>query len=231
VLDLFLRTYAQVTAYASFDVRADYLRNMRRRPQLEGVTRRLMREGRMDLLSARVSGATASLRSGGSSSPVGMGKSWPRVVLVGVIAATCSGLPSTVHALATGRDPLQATRAAGTLLPGRGNQRGVMAGLVIHVFISAGWTTVLAAVDRRRKLGLLGGIAAGLLIATLDLEVVGRSRPAIRSLPRLPQWLDHITFGAIVGVLLKRSPGRVACSESRCGTTPTQGSKAWRLPW
>jgi hypothetical protein len=183
----------------------------------------------MDLLSTRVLGATASLRSGGSKrAPVGIGKSWPRVVLVGVVAATCSGLPSTAHALATGRDPLQATRAAGTLLPGRGNQPGVMAGLVIHVFISAGWTTVLTAVDRRRRLGLLGGIAAGLLIATLDLEVVGRSRPAIQSLPRLPQWLDHIAFGAIVGVLLKRSPGR---PESRCGTTPTQGSKAWRLPW
>lgn len=39
VLDPFLRTYAQVhgTAYAPFDVRADYLRYMRRRPQLDGL--------------------------------------------------------------------------------------------------------------------------------------------------------------------------------------------------
>jgi beta-phosphoglucomutase-like phosphatase (HAD superfamily) len=39
VLDPFLRSYAQVhrTAYVPFDVRADYLRYMRRRPQLDGV--------------------------------------------------------------------------------------------------------------------------------------------------------------------------------------------------
>jgi hypothetical protein len=87
-------------------------------------------------------------------------------------------------------------------MPGRRYTSGVTAGIAVHLLISAGWTVVLAAVDRRRRLGLLGGVAAGLLIATLDLEIIGRTRPAIQALPRLPQWLDHVAFGAIVGVLL-----------------------------
>jgi hypothetical protein len=122
-----------------------------------------------------------------------------RVVIAGAVAAACGGVPSTLYALATGGDLLQATRAAATLVPGR---RGVVAGAAVHVVVSAGWTAALAAVDRRHRLGLLGGGVAGLLIAALDLEVVGRSYPAIDSLPRLPQWLDHVAFGAIVGALL-----------------------------
>jgi hypothetical protein len=107
-----------------------------------------------------------------------------------------------VHALATGGDPLRATRAAGTLVPGRRDRPGAVAGVAVHLVVSAGWTAVLAAVDRRHCLGALGGGAAGLLIAAFDLEVAGRGHPAIRSLPRLPQWLDHVAFGAIAGALL-----------------------------
>jgi hypothetical protein len=131
-----------------------------------------------------------------------------RVVLAGMAAASCSGLPSTVHALLTGGDPLQATRAAGTLLPGRRDRPGVAGGVAVHLLVSAGWTIVLAAVGRRHRLGLTGGAAAGLLIATLDLEIIGRTRPMIRELPRVPQWLDHVAFGAIAGVVLDRRPAR-----------------------
>lgn len=137
-----------------------------------------------------------------------------RAVVAGTAAATLSGLPSTLHALATGRDPLAATRAAGTLPPGRGGRPGVVAGAVVHVAVSAGWTVVLAAVDRRWRLGPAGGCAAGLLIAAFDLEVAGRRRPAIRALPRLPQWLDHAAFGAIAGALLTGpgdTGGRALC--------------------
>jgi hypothetical protein len=128
-----------------------------------------------------------------------------RIVTAGAIAAVCSGLPSTLHALATGGDLLQATRAAATLLPGRRDRPGVVAGVAVHIVVSAGWTVVLTVVDRRRRLGPLGGGAAGLLIAALDLEVAGRAHPEIRSLPRVPQWLDHVAFGAIVGTLLSAS--------------------------
>jgi hypothetical protein len=125
-----------------------------------------------------------------------------RIVFAGAVAASCSGLPSTLHALVTGGDLLQATRAAATLVPGRRDRPGVPAGVAVHVAVSAVWTAALAAVDRRHRLGVLGGGAAGLLIAALDLEVAGRGNPAIRSLPRVPQWLDHVAFGAIVGALL-----------------------------
>lgn len=123
-----------------------------------------------------------------------------RVITAGVVAATCSGLPSTVHAVLTGRDALAATRAAGTLLPGR--HPNALAGLAVHLVVSASWTAVLATVNRRHRLGVRGGAAAGALIAALDLEVLGRGYPAIRALPRWPQWLDHVAFGAILGALL-----------------------------
>lgn len=55
----------------------------------------------------------------------------------GAIAAVVSGLPSTTHALFTGADVLAATRAAGTLLPGRRDRPGVVAGLIAHLAVSA----------------------------------------------------------------------------------------------
>jgi hypothetical protein len=125
-----------------------------------------------------------------------------RVVLAGSVATVVSGLPSTVHAILTSGDVLAAARAAGTLLPGRRNKPDALMGALAHVVVSAGWVAVLTAVDHRRKLGVTGGAAAGLLIAALDLAVIGRSYPAIRALPQGPQWLDHVAFGAIVGGLL-----------------------------
>jgi hypothetical protein len=130
-----------------------------------------------------------------------------RAVRAGALAAIVSGIPSTAHALLTGRDPLAATRAAGTLLPGRRDRPGVAAGLAAHVVVSAAWTGVLAAIARRHRLGLLRGAAAGLVIAALDLGVAGRAYPAVRALPRAPQVLDHLVFGAVTGALLDRPHG------------------------
>jgi hypothetical protein len=134
-------------------------------------------------------------RMAGMFSPRRAARAW-------AVAAVASGLPSTLHALATGGDVLRATRAAGTLVPGRRDRPGLVAGVAVHLVVSAGWTAALAAVDRRHHLGALGGGAAGLVISAFDLEVAGRRHPAIRSLPRLPQWLDHVAFGALVGALL-----------------------------
>lgn len=119
-------------------------------------------------------------------------------VKAGLVAAILSGAPSTLHALATKTDVLAATRAAGSLLGRPTITRGALA----HVAISAGWTAVLTAVHHRRPLTAGTGALAGLAIAALDLEVVGRRYPAIRALPRWPQWADHIAFGALVGGLL-----------------------------
>ena len=107
-----------------------------------------------------------------------------------LVAAVLSGLPSTTHALAVGDDPLRATRAAGSLVGG-----GAVAGAVVHLAVSAWWMFVLR---RLRVRGVAGGAVAGVLIAALDLEVIGRRNPRIQALPRVPQWLDHVAFGVLV---------------------------------
>lgn len=134
------------------------------------------------------------------------------MIRAGVIAAVVSGVPSTAHALLTRGDVLAATRAAGTLLPGRRDRPGVAAGLVAHIGISSLWTVVLSFAFRRQELGVTRGAVAGLAIAALDLGIVARAYPAVRTLPRVPQVLDHLVFGAVLGGLLHsgRFRGRIA---------------------
>jgi hypothetical protein len=127
----------------------------------------------------------------------------------GAIAGVLSGVPSTVHAVATGRSPFDALRAAGTLLlhddaPPRAR---ATAGVVAHGAISLGWGVVLAAVLPRRRPAVWGALA-GLAIAGLDLGVLGRRRSYIRALPLAPQVADHVAFGALVGVVLSRGARR-----------------------
>jgi hypothetical protein len=124
-----------------------------------------------------------------------------RVLRAAAWAAALSGIPSTVHALATGRDPLEAARAAGTiLLPRETSQERLLAAAVpVHLGISLAWTVVL---DRVGVRGALRGGIAGLAIAALDLGVASRQFARIRQLPLGPQLADHAAFGAIVGRLL-----------------------------
>lgn len=118
-------------------------------------------------------------------------------------ASVFSGVPSTVHALLTGRDALRSTRAAASVLGGTGSGgTGLVRGAVAHLGVSAFWTVVLAVVDRRRPLDARTGALAGAVIAVVDLEVVGRWFPAVRELPRTAQLADHVAFGALVGAVL-----------------------------
>lgn len=134
------------------------------------------------------------------------------VVLAGAIGGLVAGVPSTVHALVTRRSPLEATVAAGTLLlPGERRPVVLMAAAVpVHAALSVGWAAVLAATLPRRGAGAAGatGVAAGavggLLIAAIDLGVVGRRFPLIRALPLLPQVADHAAYGLAVGWVLAR---------------------------
>jgi hypothetical protein len=123
----------------------------------------------------------------------------------GAVAAVLSGAPSTLHALATGGDPLEASLAAGTLLLGRERRpaRLLVAAAVAHVALSLGWAVVLAVVLPRRRT-MAAAAAAGLAIAALDLGVVGRRYPRIRALPLVPQVLDHVAYAVTVGVMLER---------------------------
>jgi hypothetical protein len=77
------------------------------------------------------------------------------------------------------------------------------AGVVAHGAISLGWGVVLTVVLPRRRTVVWGALA-GLVIAGLDLGVLGRRWPRIRALPTLPQVADHITFGALVGAVISR---------------------------
>ena len=123
----------------------------------------------------------------------------------GAVAAVLSGAPSTLHALATRSDPLEATLAAGTLLLPRARRRPVLllAAVPVHLALSLGWGLVLAALLPRRRT-VAWATLAGLAIAALDLGVVGRRVARIRALPQLPQVLDHVAYGATVGAVLSR---------------------------
>jgi hypothetical protein len=121
-----------------------------------------------------------------------------------VVASVVSGAPSTVHALVTGRGVLDAARAAGTLVPGRADRPGLLAGGILHGAISAFWGGLLGLLLPRRHTAAWGALA-GLGIAAISLLTIGRRRPAIADLPQLPQWLDNVAFGLAMGWLLSRA--------------------------
>lgn len=125
-----------------------------------------------------------------------------------LFAAAVSAVPSTAHALATGRDPLEATKAAGAILVGENAPAAVriVAAVPVHLALSLVWGRILErSLPRRRR--ALWGAAAGVAIAALDLGVAGRRLPAMRRLPLLPQLADHVLFGATVGLLSRGRPG------------------------
>lgn len=114
-------------------------------------------------------------------------------------ATVLSGIPSTAHGVVTGQPLLASTRAAGSLL----GRPSVVRGALAHAVISWWWTWVLTRLGVRT---VARGAAAGIGIAVVDLVVVGRRYPLIRSLPAPPQVADHVAFGAVVGWLNGRSP-------------------------
>src|SRR2546430_3283395 len=136
-----------------------------------------------------------------------------RGIAAGAVAGVLSGAPSTLYALVTQGDPLEATAAAGSILLPEETRRGrlLVAAVPVHAALSLGWAVVLAGVLHRRNTEAWGALA-GLAIAALDLGVVGRKYPRIRALPVLPQVLDPLAFGISVGAVLRATgrgrPGR-----------------------
>ena len=128
-----------------------------------------------------------------------------RVVAAGLAGAALSGVPSTVVTLARGEDLLDGVRAAGAIvLPRETRTPALLAAAVpVHLALSLGWAAVLDAADA----GPLSGLALGLAIAALDLELIGRRIPAIRALPQGRQWADHAAYGLVVGQWLRRRRG------------------------
>ena len=118
------------------------------------------------------------------------------------VAATLSGVPSTVEALLRGTDPLAATRAAGRLLAPRARRDTTVlaAAALAHGTLCFGWTAVL----RRLPRGRVRAAGYGLAIAALDLGIAhavrGERFGPIAELPVLPQVADHVAFAVIVEV-------------------------------
>ncbi len=126
-------------------------------------------------------------------------------LVAGTVAAAVSGLPSSGWALATRGDPLEATRAAGSMIRPRESRtsRLLIAAIPVHVALSLGWGVVLSFVLPHRRTGAWGALT-GVAIGAFDLVVIGRRYERIRALSTPPQIADHIAFGAAVGIVLNR---------------------------
>ena len=122
-----------------------------------------------------------------------------------VLATLLSGIPSTLHALATGGDPTEATRAAGAmLLPSETDFRKLLAAAaVVHPLVSLFWAVVLwLALPRRHT--LFWALAASMAIALLDLRLIAPAFfPEVAALAFWPQFADHLMWGACAGLALQ----------------------------
>jgi hypothetical protein len=124
-------------------------------------------------------------------------------LIAGGVAAVISGVPSTVFAIWHGDDLLEPSLAAGTLLLPHETRRPrlLAAAAVVHAGLSFGWAWVLAAALPRRATVRCSALA-GLLIALLDLGIVGRRFDRIRALAPLPQLADHLAYAMTVGAVV-----------------------------
>ena len=133
-------------------------------------------------------------------------------VRAALIAAALSGVPSTLWSLAQGRDPLEATLAAGRLvLPAEVRRaRLIGAAVLVHLTLSLGWGGWLTRVLPGRW-RLSWGAIAGLGIAALDLgmahAVPSPRLAAVRRLPVAPQLADHVAFAVVVAALSRPGTG------------------------
>jgi|SRR5687767_1890685 len=124
----------------------------------------------------------------------------------GWLAATAlSGLPSTLYALWTGGDVLEATRAAGAmLLAGEmALPKLLLAAAVVHSAVSLFWALVLVLMLPRDNV-MLWAIAASIGIAVLDLLIIAPPFfPEVAALTFWPQLADHLMWGAALGLTLQ----------------------------
>jgi hypothetical protein len=124
-----------------------------------------------------------------------------RDLLYAWLAATLlSGIPSTLYALVTGDDAMEATRAAGAMI---GRPESIAAAGAVHATVSLFWSWVLwRALPLRHT--MLWALAAAAAIAVLDLRVIAPAFfPEVAALSFWPQFADHLMWGACVGLALQ----------------------------
>jgi hypothetical protein len=138
----------------------------------------------------------------------GVEREHQRVTEAVAVAATFSGVPSTLYALRTGgsvqsaaRYVYNATRAVGTLVPP--GRPGFVRGAIVHVGISVAFGEALARMLPQRH-SVLWGATAGLAIGVINVGVIGRRFPAISALPLVPQLADNVAFGALFAAVADR---------------------------
>ena len=128
------------------------------------------------------------------------------LLAAGWTATLVGGLPSTLYALATGGDPLEATRAAGAMLlpASSGTVELVLAAAVVHVCVSFFWAAVLVRILPRQHV-ILCSTAAAAIIGLIDLRVIAPAFfPEVADLALGPQMADHLMWGASLGWVLAR---------------------------
>ena len=141
---------------------------------------------------------------------------WGDVLAAWLVATVTSALPSTLYAVVTGGDALEATRAAGTMLVPADSSlfRLLAAAALVHAGVSLFWAAVVTLLLPRKHVVWTAMIAAA-GIAVLDLRILGQFFPAVYALPFWPQMADHLAWGASLGAMLaQRSRQRPPASRS-----------------
>ena len=136
------------------------------------------------------------------------------LALAWMVATLFSGAPSTLHALASGADVLQATRAAGQMLLPHvtDTARLFAAAALVHPVVSLFWTAVFERVLPHRHV-MWWATAGALAVAALDLGLIAPfAFPAVAALPVAPQVADHLAWGALLGGTLQWRATRAAVS-------------------
>lgn len=131
-----------------------------------------------------------------------------RVIEATTAAALLSAAPSALISLRRHRaagpvvsDLLDATRAAGTLLPP--GRPGVVRGAVVHLGVSVACGALLGRTLPRQR-STLWGAGAGLAIGVVNLVLIGRHFAQIRALPLRPQLADNVAFGVVFALVADR---------------------------
>jgi hypothetical protein len=127
---------------------------------------------------------------------------WRDSLIAALVAGITGGIPSTLFALLTKGDLLEATRAAGAMLISPHSHLVVLlaAAALVHISVSFFWAALLAFLPRGHI--ILWCTLAASAIAVFDLRVVGRYFPEILHLPFWPQFADHLAWGFTVGAVL-----------------------------
>ena len=129
------------------------------------------------------------------------------VLRAGTLAALVSGVPSLTWLLVTGGDlsaPINAVAAMVGATDAPVTLR-LAAATAVHFAVSLLWAAILVlSIPRRRP--IVGSIAAGIAIAFLDLRVIApRFFPEAAALSFPLQLADHVVWGLIVGIVIRRS--------------------------